>query len=100
VNFIEEDMGVYSIFLEEDNNSITPPLDLEDGMWNMNFYDSCSSECNGGIVFYSPIGKIHNFSYKVEFACTNNVTEFEALILGIENAFNLGCYHITILGDS
>jgi ribonuclease HI len=51
-------------------------------------------------IRYSPMGKIHNFSYRLEFACTNNVTEFEALLLGIENAYNLGCGHLTFFGDS
>jgi hypothetical protein len=101
VNFIEEDIGVYSIFLEEDDNYVTQPPDPEDGMWHMHFDGACSSEGNGvGIVLYSPIGKIHNFSYRLEFACTNNVTEFEALVLGIENDFNLGCYHLSVFGDS
>jgi hypothetical protein len=36
----------------------------------------------------------------LEFACTNNVTEFEALLLGIENACNIGCGHLTVFGDS
>jgi ribonuclease HI len=36
----------------------------------------------------------------LEFACTNNVTEFEALLLGIENAYNLGCGHLIVFGDS
>ena len=30
----------------------------------------------------------------------NNVTEFEALLLGIENAYNLDCGHLTFFGDS
>jgi ribonuclease HI len=46
------------------------------------------------------MGKIHNFSYRLEFACTNSVTEFEDLLLGIENAYNLGCGHLTVFGDS
>jgi ribonuclease HI len=29
-----------------------------------------------------------------------NVTEFEALLIGIENAYNLGCGHLSIFGDS
>jgi hypothetical protein len=36
----------------------------------------------------------------LEFACSNNVTEFEALLLGIENAYNLGCGHLSVFGDS
>jgi hypothetical protein len=54
VNFIEEDMGVYSIFLEEDNNFVTPPPDPEDGMWHMHFDPSwrfltrCTGALEGG----------------------------------------------------
>jgi ribonuclease HI len=90
-------MGVYSIFNDEDDISHEQPYDYEDGMWHMHFDGACSNEGNGaGIVLYSPVGKIHNFSYRVEFSCTNNVTEFETLLLGIENAYNLGCGHLTI----
>jgi ribonuclease HI len=100
VNYIE-DLGVYSIFADEDNSTLKL-IDIEDGMWHMHFFDgSCSDEGNkAGIILYTPVGKIHNVSYKLEFACTNNVTDFEALLLGIENAYNLGCGHLTIFGDS
>jgi hypothetical protein len=100
VNYIEEDLEVYSIFSEEDNIPLEQ-IDLDDGMWHMHFDGSFSSEGNrDGIILYSPLGKIHNFSYRLEFSCTNNVTEFEALLLGIENAYNLGCGHLTVFGDS
>jgi ribonuclease HI len=67
----------------------------------MHFDGSCSNEGNGaGIILYSHVGKIHNISYRLEFSCTNNVTEFEALLLSIENAYNLGCGHLTIFGES
>jgi ribonuclease HI len=100
VNYIEEDLGVYSIFSEEDNTPLEQ-IDLDDSMWHMNFYGSSSNEGNkSGIILYSPMGKIHNFSYRLEFSFTNNVTEFEALLLGIENAYNLGCGHLTVFGDS
>jgi hypothetical protein len=36
VNYIEEDLGVYSIFAEEDNIPLER-IDLDDDMWNMNF---------------------------------------------------------------
>lgn len=86
---------MYSIFANEDNTTLEQN-DLEDGMWHMHFDGSCSNEGNGaGIILYSCVGKIHNFSYRLEFACTNNVTEFEALLLGIKNAYNLGCGHLT-----
>jgi ribonuclease HI len=70
-------------------------------MWHMHFDGSCYNEGNKDvIILYSPVGKIHNFSYRLEFSFTNNVTEFEALLLGIENAYNLGCVHLTVFGDS
>jgi ribonuclease HI len=91
---------VYSIFSNEDNITLEQ-IDLEDGMWHMHFDGSCSNEVNGsGVILYSYMGKIHNFSYRLDFACINNVTEFEALLLGIENAYNLGCGHLTVFGDS
>jgi ribonuclease HI len=90
---------VYPIFVDDEKSALEQ-IDLDDGMWNMHFNGSCSNEGNkDGIILYSPVGKIHNFSYRLEFVCTNNVTEFEALLLGIENAYNLGCGHLTVFGD-
>jgi hypothetical protein len=98
VNYIEEDLGVYSIFVEEDKIPMEQ-IDLDDGMWNMYFDGSCSNEGNrASIILNSPIGKMNNFSYWLEFACTNNVTEFEALLLGIENAYNLAMVTFHFLG--
>jgi ribonuclease HI len=99
VNYIEEDLGVYSIF-EDENNTTLEQIDIEDGMWHMHFDGSCFNEGNkSGIILYSHVGKIHNFPYRLEFDCTNNVIECEALLLGIENAYNLGCDHLTVFGD-
>jgi ribonuclease HI len=67
----------------------------------MHFDGSCSNEgSRAGIILYSHVSKIHNLSYRLEFACTNNVTKFEALLLGIENSYNLGCGYLIIFGDS
>jgi ribonuclease HI len=91
---------VYSIFADEGDTTLEQ-IDLEDGMWHIHFDDSYSREGNGAsIILYSPVGKIHKFSYMLEFSCTNNVTKFEALLLGIENAYNLCCGHLTVLGGS
>jgi ribonuclease HI len=99
VNYLEEYLGVYSIFFDE-GDIILEPTDFDDGMWHMHFDGSCSKKGNGAdIIIYSPIGKIHNFSYRLEFDCTKNVVEFKALLLGIENAYNLGCGHLIVFGD-
>jgi ribonuclease HI len=91
---------MYSIFAEEDNIPLEQ-INLDDDMWHMHFDGSCSNEGNGAsIVLIYPIGKIHKFSYRLEFSCTNNATEFKSLLLGIENAYNLGCGHLSVVGDS
>jgi ribonuclease HI len=90
---------VYSIFHDEGDTTLEQ-INFEDDMWHMHFNGSCSNEGSGdGIILYPPIGKIHNFSYRLEFACIDNATEFESLLLGIENAYNLGCGHLTVFGD-
>jgi ribonuclease HI len=100
VNYVEEILGVYSILTEEDDVP-HEQFDYDDGFCNMHFDGSCSSKGNRvGIILYSPVGKIYNFSFRLEFACTNNVAEFEALLFGIENSYNIGCGHLTVFGDS
>ena len=40
----------------------------------MQFDSASSNEGNGaGITLYSYVGKNHNFSYILEFPCTNNI---------------------------
>jgi ribonuclease HI len=99
VNYIEEDLGLYSIFVEEDSIPLGQ-IDLDDEMWHMHIYGSRSIEGNGvGIILVSSVGKINNLSYRLEFAFTDNVIEFEGLLLGIENTYNLGCGHLSVFGD-
>jgi ribonuclease HI len=91
---------VYSIFVEEDDIPLER-IDLEDELWHMHFDGSHSNKGNGaGIILVSPAGKIHNLSYRLEFSCSNDVAKFEALLLGIENALNLGCGHLSVFGNS
>jgi ribonuclease HI len=100
VNYIEEDLGVHSIFAEEDNIP-SERIDLDDDLWCMNFDGSHSNEGNGaGIILVSPTRKNHNMSYRLEFSCSNNVPEFKALLSSIENSLNIGCGHLLVFGNS
>ena len=46
----------------------------ENGFWHMHFDGASSNEGNGArITLYSYVGKIHNYSYILEFPCTNNI---------------------------
>jgi uncharacterized small protein (DUF1192 family) len=56
-------------------------------VWKM-FFDGASSSigAGAGVVFKSPSQEILSLSYKLEFEVTNNVAEYEALILGLRAA--------------
>ena len=52
------------------------------------------------IVITSPPNKKFNFSYSLEFDASNNVAEYEALLLGLEIAKDMGIHVLSIKGDS
>jgi len=52
------------------------------------------------IVLKSHLGHIFKFAYRLEFEATNNVAEYEALLLGIEMGKTLKVKLLSIKGDS
>jgi hypothetical protein len=69
ISYIEEDVGVYYIFAEEDNIPLERIVS-NDELWHMHFEGSHSNDGNmDDIILVSPAGKIHNLSYRLEFAC-------------------------------
>jgi ribonuclease HI len=70
-------------------------------MWNMSFDGDVSREGAGVGVWINPpkIGtKI--CSYKFTFDCTNNMAEYDALIMGLKTLKELGAIRIVVHGDS
>jgi ribonuclease HI len=71
------------------------------GFWRMSFDGACSSSGNGvGVVFKSPDKIIHLHAIRLEFPCTNNEAEYEALIQGMILALEMKIEHLIINGDS
>jgi hypothetical protein len=69
--------------------------------WKMNLDGAHSRSGKGaGIVLVSPTGKSYNFSFRLEFDATNNVAEYEALLLGLEIAKDMGIKILSVKGDS
>jgi ribonuclease HI len=66
------------------------------------FFDgACSREGTGaGVVFVSPAQETISLSYKLEFEATNNVAEYEALVLGLRAAREMGIQEIAVFGDA
>lgn len=66
----------------------------------MFFYGSHCDRGNGdGFVFVTPQGMPMTFSFKLSFECTNNNSEYEALILGLKLANEMKYEHLKICGD-
>jgi ribonuclease HI len=75
--------------------------DAEDQVWRMNFDGAvCREGAGAGVWINHPKGDSKLCSYKLVFECTNNMAEYEALILGLKVLKELGAKRIAIHGDS
>jgi ribonuclease HI len=73
----------------------------DDEMWNMNFDGAASKEGVGaGVWIIPPRTGSKLCSYKFSFDCTNNMVEYEALILGLNTLKELGAKRVVVHGDS
>ncbi|KAI5316920.1 hypothetical protein L3X38_036627 [Prunus dulcis] len=69
--------------------------------WKLYFDGSKTDKASGaGIVLEEPLGIRHCYSFQLDFQCTNNRAEYEALIIGLEMLVELGVQSVEILGDS
>jgi ribonuclease HI len=80
------------------NQEMPPPTT---SVWKM-FFDGASSSigAGAGVVFISPSQETISLSYKLEFEVTNNVAEYEALVLGLRAAKEMGIREMAVFGDA
>ncbi|XP_026399129.1 uncharacterized protein LOC113294980 [Papaver somniferum] len=72
-----------------------------DKPWTMFFDGSSYGSVGGaGVVFEDPRGELLSYSFKLNFPCSNNVAEYEALILGLQMAKELNLGGAEVKGDS
>ncbi|XP_040369478.1 uncharacterized protein LOC121051319 [Rosa chinensis] len=68
------------------------------------FFDGSRTETLAGagigIILENPEGDRFSYSFQLEFKCTNNQVEYEALIIGLEVLLELGVRDVQIRGDS
>ena len=76
----------------------SPPITL---IWKM-FFDGASSKegVGAGVVLVSPAQETISLSYKLEFEATNNVEEYEALVLGLRVAREMGIQEVAVFVDA
>ncbi|XP_050222312.1 uncharacterized protein LOC126672403 [Mercurialis annua] len=69
--------------------------------WEMWFDGSRTSQGAGaGVHIVTPLGTSYQLSFRLQFECTNNQAEYEALIFGLEILAELGAKTINVKGDS
>jgi ribonuclease HI len=67
----------------------------------MYFDGACrKSGAGAGVVFVTPDEAILPYSFTLTSAVSNNAAEYEALIIGLEIAHNMGLTAVSIYGDS
>ena len=71
-------------------------------LWEMNFDGSCNKRTVGaGVWIHNPESDYtESHACNLHFKCTNNIAEYEALILGLTLLKRLGARRITVRGDS
>jgi hypothetical protein len=94
------DSDVNNLFVQEGKLYIDT-IEESEGIWNLEFDGSHSNSGSGdGIVLTTPSREAFYHSYRLEYHCTNNITEYEALILGFNLAIDKDVAHLKVKGDS
>ena len=86
---------------KEMNKDLEISIDKKEQWFAMYFDGACSKEGVGaGITISAPYHiEQSNFSYKFYFTCTNNIAEYEALILGLQILKKMQVQKVYIYGD-
>ena len=76
-------------------------VEQKDELWKMYFDGSSSKEgAREGILLISHGGESISLMYKLEFVTTNNIVEYEALLLGLKAAKDMGIQQVFVYDDS
>jgi len=68
-------------------------------MWKMHFDGASSKDSDGaGVVFISPSQGVTTLSFNLEFETKNNISEYEALVLGLRAAMDMKIEGLSIFG--
>ena len=83
------------------NPTYQPPEEVTTSIWSM-FFDGASTQASSSasIVLISPSKESIHLSYKLDFKTTNNIAEYEALLLGVKASKEMGIMFRKIFGDA
>ncbi|CAL2227977.1 unnamed protein product [Prunus armeniaca] len=74
---------------------------MEKNYWTM-YFDGSSTETRSGagVMIESPQGQRWQLAFQLDFKCTNNQAEYEALIIGLEILKEMKATCVLVYGDS
>jgi len=82
------------------SSTITVSIPCTYDMWTIYFNESKTQEGFGiGCVLIDPLLRKHLISSHLEFECTNNTVDYEALILVLQKAIDLKVVVLKLVGD-
>ena len=82
-----------------DSSSIDVKLDSI--FWTLYFNGSnCLEGAGARRILIDPQGNQHLMASQLEFACTNNIAEYEGLLQGLKKAIDMKVKNIKVFGDS
>ncbi|XP_015072712.1 uncharacterized protein LOC107016907 [Solanum pennellii] len=88
-------------FPDEEINSIEEVGSNGNQAWQLYFDVATNTKGTGiGAILISPTGQHYPATARLRFFCTNNTTEYEACIMGLNMAIDLGVQELIVLGDS
>jgi ribonuclease HI len=61
---------------------------------------ACREGRGVGVVLVSPTGAIFEQSVRLEYFCTNNKVEYEAILFGLQIFSSMGIKHVEAFSDS
>ena len=69
--------------------------------WTM-YFDGSSTELSAGagVIIETPEEHKFQFAFQLDFTCTNNLAEYEALVIGLEILQEMGARRVLVFGDS
>ena len=75
-----------------------PPAVVDQEYWTMYFDGSLMKKgASTGLVFVSPLGVRMRYMVRIHFLSSNNVAEYEALVIGLCIAIELGIRCLAVL---
>jgi ribonuclease HI len=70
-------------------------------IWSLYFDRSKSKEgARAGYIIINPTGNKTMIACRLEFECTNNTAEYEALLQGLRKALDMNIQNLVVFGDS